>query len=434
MGQLDEVLKDSYKDSELYNETLEHVVNSLLDYKRANIEAWQASTWYEEATNDVKDFADEWDALIKKSKEWREEQEKLGGLVFWEKAALDLEKQVQTAIDAVDTSALKGKIKDAFKTALNITVDVLSKAWSGFKAILAFPEQFVNALQGWVDFAEGLPEMLEETIPALIEKVPEMIDAIIRYVPDIINAIINYLPRLIRQISSRLPELATTFVGEVIPNFINQIPDIISAFIDYLPDIIVAFAENIPKVIDALVEAVPRVVHKLADAMPGIATALAESIPTVAGSLAEAIPEVAVALAKEMPNVAVKLAEAVWNAVTELMPFGIGGGEGLISDDIPILGLLHKGGKVSEAPGIFAPAYAFAGAPRAHTGLAPDERRIIARDDEWVLTDAQMRGIASGPKTINMNVNIDGKALRTWIYTESKEGRLQMHERGLVRR
>jgi hypothetical protein len=261
----------------------------------------------------------------------------------------------------------------AVKTGAGMVWNAFKGIWSGFVELLKFPEKFINALQGWIDFADRLPEILETTIPALIARVPEMIDKIMEYVPQIIQQIIDYLPALVEQISSRLPELIRTFVGGIIPSFISKIPDIISGFLKYLPDMITAFIGEIPTVISAL---------------------------------AKAIPEVAFELAKAMPMVAAALVGAVLDAVTGGV-FGFSGASGLFS-------LFHGGGAIGRdyTPTRPLPALAFAGIPRAHSGLGPDERPIIARRDETIFTPGQLEalgGILGQSGEVHVHVYLDGK-------------------------
>ncbi|MDI9431047.1 MAG: hypothetical protein QM570_04945 [Planctomycetota bacterium] len=60
----------------------------------------------------------------------------------------------------------------------------------------------------------------------------------------------------------------------------------------------------------------------------------------------------------------------------------------------------HTGGRIgtTDFPTRWVDPSVFSGALRAHNGLAPGERPIIARNDEWILTDQQMRsrGAAGG--------------------------------------
>jgi len=253
------------------------------------------------------------------------------------------------------------------KTGAGMAWDAFKSITAGFVDLLRFPEQFVDALQGWIDFADRLPEILETTIPALIERVPEMIDKIIEYVPQIIQQIIDYLPALVEQISSRLPELIKKFVGEIIPNFIKKIPDIIHGFLKYLPSMISAFIAEIPTVVSALAQTMPQVAAELAKAMPDVAAALIGSL------------------------------------------FGFKGG-GFLS----LGGLFHGGGIIGRdyAPTRPMPALALAGAPRAHGGLGPDERAIIARRDETIFTPGQLEAlgpILSSQGEVHVHVYIDGK-------------------------
>lgn len=76
----------------------------------------------------------------------------------------------------------------------------------------------------------------------------------------------------------------------------------------------------------------------------------------------------------------------------------------------------HTGGVMGQdsLPTRTVPAFAFAGAPRYHTGmisslLGPNERPAILQDDESVLTPAQMRAMGGRRGSIVINNNVDAR-------------------------
>jgi len=99
--------------------------------------------------------------------------------------------------------------------------------------------------------------------------------------------------------------------------------------------------------------------------------------------------------------------------LSEAMGGGAGGLGSIIGGG---LGMFHTGGMGYEPrPTRRVPALAFAGARRAHTGLAGDERPVIIRRNEGVFTDGQMKalglmiGQGAGGGDIHIQVNIDGR-------------------------
>jgi hypothetical protein len=76
---------------------------------------------------------------------------------------------------------------------------------------------------------------------------------------------------------------------------------------------------------------------------------------------------------------------------------------------------LHGGGKVGTAQsgkGDVNPAV-FLSAPRAHTGLKPGERPIVAKNDEWVFRDKDIESIIKKvvgniPQGVVNNYNVKG--------------------------
>jgi len=310
----------------------------------------------------------------------RELAELAGMAVPYTKPVRELEEHIMLHVGEEADKTFGVKVLEAGQAFLGTVKTGAGMAWDAFKSITAgfvdllrFPEQFVDALQGWIDFAHRLPEILQSTIPALIDQIPAMIDAIVEYVPQIIQRIIDYLPDLVEQISARLPELIEVFVGEIIPAFIGKIPDIIHGFLAYLPAMISSFISQVPVLVSAL---------------------------------AEAMPQVALELAKAMPFVAAALAGAVLDMLTG-GAFGFGGAGSLFS-------IFHGGGMIGRdyAPTRPLPAFAFAGAPRAHTGLGPDERPIIAKRDETIFTPGQLEALGrslSSQGEVRVYVYLDGK-------------------------
>lgn len=74
-------------------------------------------------------------------------------------------------------------------------------------------------------------------------------------------------------------------------------------------------------------------------------------------------------------------------------------------------GLFHSGGIVGDA-GIYREVnpFVFAGAPRLHAGLAPDEFPAILQQGEAVVPRGQWNGGAQAPK-LNIEVNIDNRSV-----------------------
>jgi hypothetical protein len=95
----------------------------------------------------------------------------------------------------------------------------------------------------------------------------------------------------------------------------------------------------------------------------------------------------------------------------------------------------HTGGIVGleGARTRLVPAWAFAGAPRLHGGLAPDEFQAILKKDEGVFTPAQMRALGSRSSSMSISVPIsitagDGEA------SGRLQSRLRSEIEGLTRR
>jgi hypothetical protein len=69
----------------------------------------------------------------------------------------------------------------------------------------------------------------------------------------------------------------------------------------------------------------------------------------------------------------------------------------------------HGGGIVgAEGAGGFASALAFAGAPRFHGGMSPDEYPAILKRGEGVFTPGQMRALGGGGGSVRVEIHNEG--------------------------
>jgi hypothetical protein len=107
---------------------------------------------------------------------------------------------------------------------------------------------------------------------------------------------------------------------------------------------------------------------------------------------------------------------------------------GLGMDVAEFAGLFHRGGMANESSSYrLVPSLAFAGAPRYHIGIGPDERAAILRKDEGVFTPGQMKalgllaktgggGNAQPPATnVQFTINtIDSKSFDDYVKKNSK--------------
>ena len=90
---------------------------------------------------------------------------------------------------------------------------------------------------------------------------------------------------------------------------------------------------------------------------------------------------------------------------------------------------MHTGGIVGRGPQrtrLVSPDV-FAGAQRAHQGLAPDERPVIVKKDEGIFTPAQMAALNMGEKEIHLHnhLYINGRPVtKEVIHTLETDGLL----------
>lgn len=167
--------------------------------------------------------------------------------------------------------------------------------------------------------------------------------------------------------------------------------------------------EGIPKIftqlIPKIIEAWPRVIKAIQDGIPTIIKSVVDSIPTITAAITRSIPDIIQAFIAGVPDIVKALIESISNIGPSKAAEGIAGGFGVDSGGQNFIGsfmkatnpiefvgdlfggLFHQGGIIGEmAQQRRVPAFAFAGAPRAHRGLSLDEVPIIAQRGERVLS------------------------------------------------
>lgn len=133
-------------------------------------------------------------------------------------------------------------------------------------------------------------------------------------------------------------------------------------------------------------------------------------------SAKEAFADFAKSMIKWLTEIIMK--QMILNMLTGAMGMFGGGGGGVNagqSFEGAWSGVFHKGGIIgaTPAPVRMVNPNVFANAPRAHMGLAPDERPIIAKKDEGVFTPEQMAKL--GGTHIETHVSIEDERLATKI-------------------
>jgi tape measure domain-containing protein len=88
------------------------------------------------------------------------------------------------------------------------------------------------------------------------------------------------------------------------------------------------------------------------------------------------------------------------------------GAEAFSAEAMASMVWLHGGGRVKDAPSpprSISPEV-FVNAPRAHTGLSPNERPVIAKTDEWVFRDKDIKGLIkmAGNSGDTYNITVKG--------------------------
>jgi hypothetical protein len=166
-----------------------------------------------------------------------------------------------------------------------------------------------------------------------------------------------------------------------------------------LPALIEAFVENFPAIVDAVVQWGPVIVSKIVGAIPVIAGQVIAAIPEIVQAFIDSIPIIIQEFIKSIPQLAIEVGKAIAQAFKNIITGRWGeetswlkGEEGILPDEIPILGKLHEGGMVRDGISTFAGSVtSFMNAVRAHSGmyvkpgLTHDEVPIVAQIGEAVL-------------------------------------------------
>jgi len=184
------------------------------------------------------------------------------------------------------------------------------------------------------------------------------------------------------------------------------VPTLIEAFVANMPTIIEAITSNLPGLVYALIDGALQVVNVLIAHIPQIIDAVINSIPMIITAIIKNIPLIALEIGKQVAQVIKNVITGRWGGETSWLK----GEEGLLPDEIPILGKLHEGGMIKQGISDFGSSVgAFMRAVKAHDGvfvkpvLQPDEVPIIGKVGEAVMNDSWVRQVGGEQAIDRMN-------------------------------
>lgn len=183
------------------------------------------------------------------------------------------------------------------------------------------------------------------------------------------------------------------------------VPTLIDAFVKSFPTIVRAITDNLPELSGALIDGAMQVIVAVIDQLPRIIDAIIDSIPYIINAFVKNLPALALAVGKAIARAFKDIMLGRWGGETSWLK----GEEGLLPDEIPVLGKLHQGGMVTQGLSTFSDAAAqFMGAVRAHSGLfvkplQPDEVPIIAQAGEAVMNRDWVRRVGGEDVVNRMN-------------------------------
>lgn len=229
-----------------------------------------------------------------------------------------------------------------------------------------------------------------------------------------LNNFLSFFENLANNLPQMIKWFAETAVPAIIESMKVSLPVIISALVDLLPILFDAIVQALPIIIESLMSQMPRIIFALVDGMLQVSAVLIEKLPLIIESLVRMIPNIVTAFIKNIPKIALAVGKAIadvirrtvtgtWSSDTSWTK----GEEGLLPDEIPILGKLHEGGMVKHSLITFADSVSsFMHAVRAHSGLyvkpvlQPDEVPIIAKVGEAVMNESFVKNMG-GEAVIN---------------------------------
>lgn len=187
-------------------------------------------------------------------------------------------------------------------------------------------------VDGIVDGAIGMLEMLVEAAPLLIsslaERLPDLIGKLVEAIPLIIAGIVEALPDLIAALVEGIPLIVEALVAQlpVLIDFLaGAIPDLIGVVLEQVPIIVTAIMDALPSIADLLADAIVQIVESLPDivgqilaAIPDVITGILAAIPQIISAVFDAIPKIIAEVIKFLPDIIMALIEGVLAIVVHI--------------------------------------------------------------------------------------------------------------------
>jgi len=355
-----------------------------------------------------------------------------------------------------------------FKRAEDIVSNLLKSLPKAFSSIIKkipkFIDNIIKAFVGLVDiFIKQAPKFVEK----LAEGATKLVSAIVKALPKLIRA----LPAIIKKLASEIPKLIDAFLKglpDIIKAIAEALPQIIRVLVDAIPAIFEVLADNLGPILEALIsgilEAIPEIVFQLVDSLiikggllriviaivkgivgaiggivKGFGSALADLLPNLFRALGQSFGEgIEIDAPQWLDDLALILSgkdlidrlkelfdfppwlEKLEKILDDFNPFSDvgGGGEGLVPDDVPLLGNLATGGTV---PAGFNNDDFLA-------GLTSGEM-VVPRDDVIRLSDfldnqksQQMTGTDNTAQEVTVNIQIGQEELASVILNLNRQG------------
>lgn len=211
-----------------------------------------------------------------------------------------------------------------------------------------------------------------------------------------LDGFVEMFTGLADNIDGILEWVANEAAPKIITAFVNALPIIIDAVIEHAPTLIMHIVNAIPVILQALIQKLPFIIGAIVELLPQIIKAFIDMIPVIVAEFIKAIPVIAYEVGKEIAKVIAKTITGDWGGDTSWTK----GEEGILPDEIPLVGKLHSGGMVKHSMLKFDGSVAnFTNAIKAHSGkmlqpnISPSEVPIIAEIGESVLNKQATKNI-----------------------------------------
>lgn len=196
---------------------------------------------------------------------------------------------VGLADDDADLSALILKFTVSAEVAAQNIVPRIEQALTGIGELVTKLSPII---------AELLPELINSTLPALLDAGAQLlfgiISGIVEALPELAGAAVELITQLADMLIENLPALldaAFELISVLADGIAEALPELVPAIVDIALAIVDALIENIDLLVDAAIEIIVALADGLIEALPELAARAPEIIGALVEAIIENVPE-----------------------------------------------------------------------------------------------------------------------------------------------